>query len=298
MGKIEVLSFDNRDDFFEYTDFSDIPIDEELLSLHDDIHSYSAYTRALHNFPRHCCHSFRHNTIQLWEDLGIKLHKVYVLRNKLDYTKALAEGLDVGDIDLVDPIEIPIDYKIPYISIPTAASTNYIFGTNELQEKVVMFENIMLHLFNDGITACFYNHEIAHTQINSTIGSCKSRLNNEVLSSLMEQITANYLDPSLEKLERIRNYGIDVIADSIFYASQRRDYQEKRKSLTYLKSYLEGFNLANIYLEGNSDIQKEMHGYINSIINGDRSVEDMLDHFDSQYEDVPKKLELIDRPIR
>lgn len=285
MGKIEIIK--SRDEFFEYTDLKGISIDDELLALHEDISSNIKYKCALRSFPQNCCQEIFKRKGELFKDLGIKLHDVYCLNED-----KLSE-LDLNNVSLISPLEIPVEWKIPYITITPTASTVFILTKTEEKEKRTLFLDIMVHMFNDCFTSCFYNHELSHTQINSIIGSCNNRLNNEVIPALMEQITAYQLDSSLNTLEKIRDYGLDVISDCIFEVKGRTNDKMSRKSLTYIKSYLESFKLANIYLSGNEDIRKEMHSYINNIFSGNRSVEDMLNHYDAQYENVPKKLELI-----
>lgn len=292
MGKIEV--YESRDDFFKYSDFSDIIINDELLSLHDEVYSNAMYKDVLHKFPQNCYGSFDEKSIQLWEDLGIKLHKVYAFNDRLDRLITLPNGIDMCNVDLINPSEIFLKIMIPYITISPVGCVNFILGKTDDIGKIVIFDNIMVHSFDSNITSCFYNHEIAHTQISSMIGSCTNRLDNEVIPALMEQITAYNLDPSLETLWQMRNYDMWVISDCIHTANMsKNDYDEMKIPFTYVRSYLQSFNMANIYLEGNQQLRDEMHQYINSIFKGNRSVEDMLNHYDSSYENVPKKLELI-----
>ena len=76
------------------------------------------------------------------------------------------------------------------------------------------------------------------------------------------------------------------------------NYLDSINSSTYIQSRLESINLANIYFEGDERIRKEMCEYINQIFKGNRCVEEMLEHYDSQLEAVPKTLEKIKKTFK
>ena len=119
-----------------------------------------------------------------------------------------------------------------------------------------------------------------------------------MISSLIEDIFSSYLDASLETTKLNRNIILYYFAKRIYSLFDSTVSEgEKIESSMYIQSYLQGFNMANIYLLGSDRIKKEMCNYVNRVFEGNRSVEDMLDYYESNYQDVPKKLELIRKPF-
>lgn len=287
------------DEFSGYEPSSVLLVNQDLIFLKDDIKNNKEIKKATYGKLRDINEKYVKDSISLWEQLGIKLHKVYGLDSPLNIYQSEFND-ESCEIKLITPDKIPVFFNdMEFLNEPNGQVTEIMGIDFDTNEKFVAFHSIDVNKFSDYITACFYCHEIAHTQIDSMFGACKSRLNKEVISLLAERIFAYNIDKSLKTLRTGIDMDLLCLAENISLLSKGSNgYIDNINLSMYMQSYLESFNLANIYLEGNPNIKKEMQGYINSIFNGDRAVEDMLNHYDSNYKDVPKKLNLIRKDIK
>lgn len=296
----EVKEIKKEDAFFGYEEAKPLSISSELILLNNDIVDDCDIICSLDNLPNSVNEEYVKKSIQLWEQLGINLHKIYSLRESRECSKLTSFDFDEENLVLVDVGQIPIVFNDSndgelIESYLVQISRHHI--KDEL--KKVIFHSIAITKLNDYLSSCLYAHEVSHSQLNSVYGSCKSRLNSEVIPILSEEIFAYNLDPSLETLQRDRNMSLYFISQAItMLYEDSLSYSDKLMLSMYIQSHLESVNMANIYLKGNKQIKNEMQQYIGRIFDGERSVEDMLDHYDSNYKDVPKSLGLIKKPFK
>ena len=289
-----------EDAFFGYEKSQPLSVDQELILLNDSIVDDSSVVSVLDNLPSDASEKYVRESIQLWEGLGINLHQVCSLRNSKEQARLTSDDFKKSNLVLVNPSEIPIVFNeftdrelIESYLVQLQADC---YAKDSLRRLI--FHSVGITKLNDYLSACLYAHEIAHSQINSVYGSCKSRLNSETISALTEEMFAFNLDPSLKTNEQDRNMSLYFISQAITWLYEfPSSYSEQMIYSMYIQSYLESVNMANIYLLGNKKIKEEMQAFVSKIFDGERSVEDMLDHYDSNYKDVPKKLELIKKPF-
>lgn len=240
------------------------------------------------------------DSISIWDDLGIKLHEINILdslygsisEENFKITQKFVDSIKTGH-----PSELPITFntRCKFYGRLEIIVVRYPF--NNFNKNGFVYLNIYLSKHSRKITTCMYNHEITHTQLDSR-NSCKSFLDSETIPILIEEIFANKMDNSGNTLEKIRNIRLyDLVRYLYSYSSTpNMDYVSRIESDTYIKSTLQAIQLANIYLTGNSNIRKEMQEYINRIFSEQISVEDMLNKYNANFDEVPKSLKKLKVP--
>lgn len=237
----------------------------------------------------------------LWDTLDIDRHGVYVYNGETE-----SQGHFVITKDFIDKISFLDGEKIPIEFINGQKAKNFsgkvelLTLENETGNKGVLFSKIYLPKLGDKLTSCIYNHELTHVQLNSLEnGGAKSILNTEVLPIFMEEVFAEEQDYTHETLEKIRNLRLYNIARnlSIFIKSKNLSYLSRIELDKYISSSIEAISLANIYFNNRKKVQKEMINYVNDIFNENKNVEDMLNHFDSNLDEVAKDKKVLKKCI-
>lgn len=241
------------------------------------------------------------NSLSLWDDLGIKLHEIDILDSSFDKIK---NGKFVITQEFIDAIKSAHPFYLPITF--NKGKKGKMYGhvesldmrspSNNPEENGVIYVSVELSKVNSKLATCFYNHEIAHTQMDSGVCS-KSLLDTETIPILIEEIFASKIDEN-KTLEKLRNIRLlDLIKKLYVYENVHNlAYVSRIDSDTYIKSTLQAIKLANIYLKGNEKIKKEMQEYINRIFAEERCVQDMLYDYDASLERVPKNLSKLKVP--
>lgn len=296
--KQEIL---DRESFYGYEPTSPLTLDVSYEKLYDQIINDKSILTA--NRFMGSCVSIKQlkSSLSLWDDLGIKLHDIDILDSSFDKIK---DGRFVITQEFIDAIKSapPSELAIAFNKGKKGQMYGHVESldmrspSNNLEENGVIYVCLELSKVNSNLATCFYNHEIAHTQIDSSACS-KSLLDTETIPILIEEIFASKLD-SNKTLEKLRNIRLlDLVKKLYVYGTvPNLAYVSRIDSDTYIKSTLQAIKLANIYLKGNDNIKKGMQEYINRIFAEERSVQDMLYDYDAALERVPKNLSKLKVP--
>jgi len=136
-------------------------------------------------------------------------------------------------------------------------------------------------------TAASYAHEIMHTQLLAPKGKIKDYNNSEVLSIFIELLYCYERDSTerlLRNMERQRiNYFLYEFHNLFLYYYENdgtiSEYSALKTS-KYVNSILKAFQLFRIYYYGNLVLKKEILLYIQLVIDGVITLEEMLSHFE------------------
>ena len=297
--KKEIEEYREEERLNGYIESEPLVVDKELSVLNDEIADNMEIVNVFSTISRDADLKVVKKSIELWKQLGIDLHDICSFVVQKPHELMEDDDFNADNLRMISPKKLPVSLEIANDDGIVESYLVEIRAKNkQVEDFNHVFHSIHITALDKYLSSCFYAHEIAHTQINFLLGSCKSMLNSEVISILSEEMFASKLDPSLNTNRKDRNLGLYSISEIItMLYFDVAGFADKMNLSMYIQSYLEAVNMANIYLEGNPSVQKEMQGYINNIFNGNRSVEDMLEHYDSCYEDVPKRLELIRKPL-
>lgn len=72
-------------------------------------------------------------------------------------------------------------------------------------------------------------------------------------------------------------------------------YKDIREITGYIQSTLEEISLMNIYLAGNKEIKKEMIYFINKVISNEMTIEDMIDYYGCNVDEISTDLKTLKR---
>lgn len=233
-------------------------------------------------------------TISLWKDFNIQIHPIQILDNNYVFKE------NEEDFEITEEFENAIHEDLPF-SLPISffhskmklnGKLNYvILPGNELEKTQLLYQKIRLVKKNPIVTSSIYHHEITHTQINDG-RTCKNLLDTETIPTFIGELFASKIDPSLTTLKNFRLANLENIFCylQIYRNFKNIAYSSKIELDTYIKSILQAIWLMNQYLEGNSNKKKEILQFINKIFEGEKTVQEMLDYYDSNMEEVPKDL--------
>lgn len=231
------------------------------------------------------------NSISLWESLGIQLQDIDILdkyypmdSHQGEVTQDFLDALSASN-----PAQLPIVFK--WFNDVEAKVVSFEMKYNNPDNYGLIFQKIILPIFNSKLTSCFYAHEIAHTQ--PVIMS--SLLNDETIPILVEEIFASILDPSSKTLKQIRYRRLNQLMQMLYILANVKNISFESKIIydTYIQSTLQAIKLANTYLFGTSSLQREIIKYINQIFQGNLFIEEMLAHFEANLEDVPRDINML-----
>lgn len=182
----------------------------------------------------------------------------------------------------VNPFDLPVFPKTVsdetfYGSLITELSNNQIPSTS--------FLGIELNSLVTEVTSCSYAHEITHAEVDSVNGAIGSYYNSEVLSVFIEL----QISELLAKAERIlrtedsrRIYEIETLAREL------KEYHQKRLEKTeddalidskYVISDVRAYNLFAEYYYGSNSTREYIKSRIQSIFDGNYTVEELLNEF-------------------
>lgn len=241
-------------------------------------------------------------SVSIWDDLGIKLYEIDILDSSYGNVEEGGFILTQEFLDAIragHPSILPITFnrKKRGTLYGCVESISLTASSNNPEDNGILYRNVDLSRLGKKVTTCIYNHEITHTQLNSK-QSCQSLLDIETVPILLEAIFAGKIDPSGDTLKKLRNSRLLEIAKYLhsYLTIPNMAYVSRIESDTYIKSILQAIQLSNIYLTGNSNIRKEIQEYINRIFLEQVSVQDMLNHYNANLDEVPKELKRLKVP--
>ena len=198
---------------------------------------------------------------------------------------------------MIDPYELP--QNLIHEDFRGGELSEIFFDSLEKEEVLrkipVLFSSINLTFNTSNSTIGSISHEITHTQINSTKGSCKSFYNNEVLSIFLQLLSLRNYDENLSEMEKsFRLLDIQALTEFLSTEKQSDDspsYLDAMESSQYLESTLKALNLYDCYLKLSQAGRTNMLNDINRILKGEKTVEDLLNKHDITLKESVKKLE-------
>ena len=231
----------------------------------------------------------------LWDELGITLCDVDIISKKYNLNKYT--GIITNDfIDALStdsPLKIPVRFHDK--NIYGGAVQLNMEDPNDPSNNGVIFREIIVPKVKGVLSSCCYAHEITHTQELSTIGLNSSLLNRETIPMLIEQIFASKLDQTGDALKKIRYWRLWNLAKMLhdFATVKYIAYVSKAQFDTYIQSTIQSIKLANEFIFGSENVKKEIINYINKFFAGDIIVDEILNHFEANLEEVPKDLKVL-----
>lgn len=130
------------------------------------------------------------------------------------------------------------------------------------------------------------NHEIMHSQIRG-YGSITNMQNSELLCFFIEFITALKLDPSCHVFRALLHQHFTDLRNNL-------EFLKKHPALTsldtlisvsaYVISEIKNARLFNLYYNGNTEIKDKIISLLQMVIDGNKSIEDVLQELDITYE--------------
>ena len=231
------------------------------------------------------------NSIKIWENLGIKLHDIELL----DKSYKIKNGYFVVDkkfqesLNLAQPKKIPVVFSNNQV---LEGKCNYftLESSENKDKKSVIFRDIIVPILNNNLSICAYGHEISHTQLTSVWEGTNNLLNIETIPIFIEQLFAYITDPTTNTLLKYRCFRLYDLVEKLYIIDQHKNlaYISKITYDTFIQSTLQAIKLFNTYAFGNANIQDEFIKYINKIFAGDILIEEMLNHFEANLDQVEK----------
>ena len=157
--------------------------------------------------------------------------------------------------------------------------------------KTIYYKSISLSQNITELSKLAYTHEIAHSQLNHVRGLIKEYYNTEVISIFLELVHALELNDGeylLTAHDSIRLTELKYIIDELNKYYDRRNEPEIKKVLLegslYLQSTLQAYNLFIKYYNSPISIKKEILQSIQKLFDQERSLEELLSHFDISFD--------------
>ena len=235
--------------------------------------------------------------IHLFRNYGIDLHHVPVLKD-FDISDREWPENDMNLVKQMNPRFIPV---YSYDSLKVDGLYNPLFSDltiTDIKEKkndktTKVFSGIRLEVDSYPLTFSSYNNQITHTQLDSVEGSVKDYLNSEVLPIFFELLTAASMTPHY--YYTVKNLRLNDLAnrikDIIIYRSNSLEnilYDYK-----YIVSILKALNLLDTYTIYDDETKKDILAYIQSIFDGDLTLETLLDAYNITLDDSKKDIKAL-----
>jgi len=188
---------------------------------------------------------------------------------------------------MISPLDLPITYvdghsmvgqlKKPIIIIP---------DSNFSKKEQVSFEKVILGDNITRLTSATYLHEIMHTQLESIKGSTLNYHNKETLPIFIEKIVALEIDPTEQLLRKSELMRFRDLLEKIsnLYSPSNMTRTDLLEESVYVTSTLKAQNLFDKYLYGDKKTKEEMLSQIQSILDGYKTVEELLERNDVTLE--------------
>lgn len=206
-----------------------------------------------------------------------KLHDVPSLRYLLN-----TRFLKFVKRQKVSPFALPV--------IPKTVTDEAFYGglITELSKDTyppISFIGIELSSLVTELTSCSYTHEITHAEVDSVNGAISSYYNSEVLSVFIELQIAELLakgEKILRTEDKRRIYEIETLARELKEYHQKRLLKSEDDALIdskYVISDVRAYNLFSEYYYGSASTKEYIISRIQSIFDGNYTVEELLNEF-------------------
>jgi len=195
----------------------------------------------------------------------------------------------------VSPFAIPIVYskdKAFAGSLETqllVADDDYI--DNVLKKMKIFFNHIYLSKGVTDISTSCYIHEIMHSQLESQKGIVEDFYNGELLSVFMEMLSAyERKDQTYFMILALRINHLCSSFNRMYLCQTDQMTDENYKLFNfcsdgkYLVSIFKAFNLFDKYIHGSYNDKKNVLISIQSVIDGAKTLEEVLNKLDISYE--------------
>ena len=245
--------------------------------------------------------NFIKNNFKTHDILYISLNDVFNLNvNKLSEQEQVNEI--IKKTHLISPFDLPINYINGHSMYGVTQKFQFCYNVNQSvldnPNKNILFYNISLGNLVGKLSPVCYVHEIGHTQLESIYGSVNNFHNSEVITILLEKISAYEIlnnEVLLNKCELMRFRDLlnnisnlkntKLVNDNLIFSS------------VYVVSTLKAQQLFDIYLNSNNQIRTEMKKNIQCIFDGKCTVEDFLKKYDVTFESS-KDSEIIKKHLK
>lgn len=174
---------------------------------------------------------------------------------------------------MINPIDLPInESKVTGV-------------TGIFLDKEYYFTGIDLKELNKKLVIPGYIHEVTHTQLLTQKGSVTNYKNNEVLPIFLELLATTKLDNGILLNDMMKIRLIDVLECIVVLHENQKVPDELLKASSYLESALNAINLYDLYCSSKGTIQKELLDGIQSVFDGNKTIEDILNYYFIDYEE-------------
>lgn len=189
----------------------------------------------------------------------------------------------------INPYSVPI--KLKGDSDYFGATRNILIVPDDdyfIANTCPVISNIVLGKTLTPITISTYIHEIMHTQLDSKKTSIEDYHNAEVLSIFIEDVFAYELSDNLQSFRkgqilRFRHLLLNLLL-LYEYIEDVDKFQLSQSNSKYIQSTLIAKNLFTSYLSMNDKEKEELMRRIQKIIDGEESLEMLLDDLNITYE--------------
>ena len=194
----EVAEFREDERINGYIAAEPLVVDRELITLNDEIADNMEIVNIFSTIARDADLRTVKKSIGLWKQLGIDLHDICSFVIQKPHELLEYDDFNADNLRMISPKKLPLSLEIANDDGIVESYLVEIRAKNkQVEDFNHVFHSIHITALDNYLSACLYAHEIAHTQVNSLLGSCSSVLNSEVISILSEEIFASKLDPSL-----------------------------------------------------------------------------------------------------
>lgn len=242
----------------------------------------------------------------------IKLHDIpYIHEGKFKsvVSNYLKDGITVEELtgvlddldnitEYIHPLELETRYSDGHSMVGEITKHSLLVQNVDFLKKFkVYFSHIMLGRNISKLSACTKVHEIAHSQLEMNKGSVRNYLNKEVLTIFFEKLSALELheDKSMLIKSEIMRYR-NLFEYIVILKYNNFTYTEKVEASMFINSILLADILFDIYINGDDILKTEIMNDIQTIFDGNMTLEEMLDKYDItlskiNIDNIKKKLE-------
>lgn len=192
----------------------------------------------------------------------------------------------------IKPFKLPVKFvSEPYYYGNTVLLTNISDDEDFLRGMNIFFKRIELGEKTNSFTSVCYVHEIIHTQIESLKGIVRDYYNSELLSIFLELVYSFEQGEILlrENIKiRIHLFLIEFNRLSKYYLNSK-EYGDKWNVIVsgkYIVSTLKAFNLFSKYYLGSDLDKKYILELVQSVLDGNCCLEEILNVMDIMYDKV------------
>lgn len=242
----------------------------------------------------------------------IKLHDIpYIHEGKFKsvVSNYLKDGITVEELtgvldeldditEYIHPLELETRYSDGHSMVGEITKHSLVVQNVDFLKKFkVYFSHIMLGRNISKLSACTKVHEIVHSQLEMNKGSVTNYLNKEVLTIFFEKLAALELhedDSMLIKSETMRYRNLFEYIVMLKY--NNFTYTEKVDASMFINSILLADILFDTYINGDEILKLEIMKDIQTIFDGNMTLEEMLGKYDItinkvSIDAIKKKLE-------